>query len=63
MGVRFVAPVQENITTNSALNRRTCRCCGRSIMFDERKAIDVFHPGLDVCPDCMPHMFEKSCIG
>jgi len=51
--------VVENCPTTE---RRTCRCCGRSIMYDERKAIDFFHPGLDVCPDCMPHMFEKSCL-
>lgn len=44
-------------------DRRTCRCCGRSIMYDERKAVDVFRPGLDICPDCLPHMFEKSCLG
>lgn len=42
--------------------RRTCRCCGSSIPFSERKAIDQIHPGLDVCIDCMPHMFEKNCI-
>jgi len=50
------------VAENSLTERRTCRCCCRSIMLSERKAIDVFHPGLDVCPDCLPHMFEKSCI-
>jgi len=59
-----VEVAEKSPTTNEDYwaNRRTCRCCGSSIMASERKAVDVFHPGLDVCPDCLPHMFEKSCL-
>lgn len=42
--------------------RRTCRCCGRSIMFEERKEVDSFKQGLDVCPDCLLHFNRRSCL-